>query len=271
MMVNPQNPDDVFVSNSSFHRSHGRRPDVQRQRRRSIRSRGRRLRRLPRHLDRSEGSRSLRPDRRRRARASTRRPGHHCACRCRSGRCITSPWTTACRTGSTATGRTTGRCAGRATRSEQTGNGRAAGGQLMPLPRGPVAGAAGADRRTRRRRRTAAGGGGCRRWNRGGATPARQWQPDIGGCESGFTIPDPDDAEHRLGDLLRQQGHALGRAHGHRAIGRAVDDHARLAAERSEVPLPLDGAARDRSVRSQHRLYGCQLIFKTTNGGQSWT
>ena len=51
--------------------------------------------------------------------------------------------------------------------------------------------------------------------------------------------------------LLRQQGDALGRAHRHRALDRAVDGLARLAAERSEVPLPLDGADGDRSVRSR--------------------
>ena len=44
-------------------------------------------------------------------------------CRCRTGRCTTSPPTTACRTGSTAIARTTARCADRATVSETTGNG----------------------------------------------------------------------------------------------------------------------------------------------------
>ena len=60
-----------------------------------------------------------------------------------------------------------------------------------------------------------------------------------------------DRRRHRLRALLRQQGDALGRAHRHGAIDRAVDGVARLAAERGEVPLPLDLADGDRSVRSR--------------------
>jgi len=36
------------------------------------------------------------------------------------------------------------------------------------------------------------------------------------------------------------------------ALGQSVEAHARLAAQRAQVPLPLDAAARDRSVRPQH-------------------
>ena len=57
--------------------------------------------------------------------------------------------------------------------SEQTGNGRLLAGSTMPQP--------------------AAGRGGRGGGGRGGASPL-QWQPDIGGRESGFTIPDPTDA-----------------------------------------------------------------------------
>ena len=56
-----------------------------------------------------------------------------------------------------------------------------------------------------------------------------------------------------VGLVLRQQGHPLRRPLEGGAVGRAVEDHPRLAAGRREVPLPLDLAARDRSVRSQPR------------------
>ena len=132
----------------------------------------------------------------------------------------------------------------------------AAAGRHRPWARRGTArtGRAGRTRRSARRTsgwsaQAAAAAGGGR--GRGGAGPA--WQPNIGGCESGFTIPDPADAEHRLCALLRQQGDALGCAHGYGAVDRAVDGFARFAAERDEVPLPLDRADGDRSVRSQQR------------------
>ena len=60
--------------------------------------------------------------------------------------------------------------------------------------------------------------------------------------------------QHRLGVMLRKQSHAVRFAAESRPIGGAVDDHARRAAGGREIPLPLDGAARRRSVRSQHGL-----------------
>ncbi len=79
------------------------------------------------------------------------------------------------------------------------------------------------------------------------------WDHGLGGCESGFTVPDLVDPEHRLVELLRQQAHALRPSLEGRAVGRAGDDHARRAAAGRQIPLSLDRAARHRSVRPQHR------------------
>ena len=91
------------------------------------------------------------------------------------------------------------------------------------------------------------GGGG----GRGGAVVP--WDHVLGGCESGFTVPDPSEPGHRVGLLLREQADAVRREAGDRALDRAVDDFSRLAANRHQVPLPLDRAARSRSVRSENR------------------
>src|SRR6185437_6992828 len=60
--------------------------------------------------------------------------------------------------------------------------------------------------------------------------------------------------EHRLGHLLRQQGHALRRARTHGALDRTLAHHAGFAAGRGAVPLPLDLAAGDRSVQPRKRV-----------------
>ena len=59
----------------------------------------------------------------------------------------------------------------------------------------------------------------------------------------------PGRSEHRVGDVLRQQGDPLRRAHEGGAIGRPVDDHARLAAERRRSTA-VTGPRRSRSIRS---------------------
>ena len=69
-----------------------------------------------------------------------------------------------------------------------------------------------------------AGGGG-----RGGGTQL-QWQPDIGGCESGFTIPDPGNADIVYASCY---GNKVTRwdARTGTTIDRAVDDYPGLASE----------------------------------------
>ena len=97
------------------------------------------------------------------------------------------------------------------------------------------------------------------------------WDHGLGGCESGFTAPDPADPEHRLGDLLRQQGHALRPPHEDRALGRAGDDHARLAADTTRSTAAT-GRRRSRSIRSitTTSTTAARSSSHTNNGGQSW-
>ena len=64
----------------------------------------------------------------------------------------------------------------------------------------------------------------------------------------------PHRQQHRVGLLLRQRSYPLRRADQDGALGQPLAAHAGCAAQPGEVPLPLDGAARHRSVRSQHRL-----------------
>ena len=126
--------------------------------------------------------------------------------------------------------RTTGRCAARARAGDRLAEQRRACRRPAAAVVAAVAGAAVA------------------------AAPGRRGITSIGGCESGFTMPDPADPDIVWALVLRQQADAVGRATGDRALGLAVDDHVRFAADHVEVPLPLDGAARARSVRAQHRV-----------------
>jgi hypothetical protein len=105
MKVNPQNPDDLFILNSGFHRSAIRRHVWRRWRR------GRRLRRCHDVWIDQDGRRFVLTD------GGARIPGPtgSQACRCRS-RAISRGHRQSDAIGSTATGGTTGRCAGRRTR-----------------------------------------------------------------------------------------------------------------------------------------------------------
>ena len=108
-------------------------------------------------------------------------------------------------------------------------------------------------RRTRSRR--GGPGGGCEVRGRGPWThgAGHRLAAQHRRLRVGLHASRSDQRRHRLRELLRQQGDALGRAHRHRALDRAVDGVARLAAQRSEVPLPLDLADGDRSVRHEQR------------------
>ena len=142
------------------------------------------------------------------------------------------------------------------TTSEQTGNARLPAGSTMPQPtfgRGGRGGAAGA------------GGGG-----RGGGNQL-QWQPDIGGCESGFTIPDPTDATivyaSCYGNKVTRWDARTGTARSIEPWMITLDSPPNEAKYRCHWTAPMAIDPFDpRTV-----LYGCQLILKTENGGQSWT
>ena len=107
-------------------------------------------------------------------------------------------------------------------------------------------------RRRDRRRRAAApdlGGAGGGRAN--AATGAGQ--PNIGGCESGFTIPDPTDADIVYASCY---GNKVTRWDARTGTARSIEPwmvSLDSPPNEAEVPLPLDGADGDRSVRSQQR------------------
>jgi hypothetical protein len=112
-------------------------------------------------------------------------------------------------------------------------------------------------------------GGGGRGRGRGGIG-ATAWQPGLGGCESGFTLPDPTDP-----DVVWASCYA----------NEVTRWHARTKRARSVSPgmHTLDSAPTDVKYRCHwtpplaidpfdHNTvyYGCQVIFATANGGQSW-
>ena len=116
------------------------------------------------------------------------------------------------------------------------------------------------------------GGGAGGRGGRGGrggigATP---WQPNLGGCESGFTLPDPTNADIVWASCY---GNEVTR----------WDARTRRARSVSPGMHTLDSAPTDIPYRCHwtpplaidpfdHNTvyYGCQVIFATSNGGQAW-
>ena len=137
--------------------------------------------------------------------------------------------------------------------SEQTGNGRLPAGSTMPQPTVGRGGRGG-------------GGGG----SRGGGNQL-QWQPDIGGCESGFTIPDPTDANvvyaSCYGNKVTRWDARTGTARSIEPWMITLDSPPNEAKYRCHwtAPMAID------PFDPKNVLYGCQLILKTDNGGQSWT
>jgi photosystem II stability/assembly factor-like uncharacterized protein len=105
------------------------------------------------------------------------------------------------------------------------------------------------------------GGGG-----RGGGS---QWQYAIGGCESGFTIPDPVDtnivwASCYANEVTRYDA-TVGRARSVSPWIHTLDSEPNKAKYRCHWTPPLAVDPFDGSV-----YYGCQVIFHTTDAGQSW-
>jgi photosystem II stability/assembly factor-like uncharacterized protein len=111
------------------------------------------------------------------------------------------------------------------------------------------------------------GGGGGR--GRGGA--ALQWQPNIGGCESGFTIPDPTNADvvyaSCYGNKVTRWDAKMGTARSIEPWEISLDSPPSEAKYRCHwtAPMAID------PFDTKNILYGCQVILKTSNGGQSWT
>ncbi len=114
------------------------------------------------------------------------------------------------------------------------------------------------------------GGRGGGRGGRGGGIGATPWQAPLGGCESGFTLPDPTNP-----DVVWASCYA----------NEVTRWDARTKRARSVSPgmHTLDSSPTDVQYRCHwtpplaidpfdHNTvyYGCQVIFATSNGGQSW-
>ena len=196
-----------------------------------------RVRRLPRHLDRSEERRSLRDDRRRRhADHHQSRPDvhrvtlpigqmYHVAVDNQVPYYIYSNM------------QDDGTMRGPSTSPEAVANNAArAGGPAAAAA--AVAVAAAAARRCRGSTRSAA------------ANPASP-------------SPTPTDADIVWASCYGNKVTRYDARHGHRAIGQPVDDHARLAAERTPS-IAATGRRRWRSIRSTRTrcYYGCQVILR---------
>jgi photosystem II stability/assembly factor-like uncharacterized protein len=174
--------------------------------------------------------------------------------------------------------------------SEQTGNGRLPAGSTMPQPQaggrgGRGAGGRGAPPVTAATPGTAAGRAGGQPppaaaapaegqpqpSGGGGGGGGLQWQPNIGGCESGFTIPDPTNADvvfaSCYGNKVTRWDARTGTARSIEPWMITLDSPPNETRYRCHwtAPMAID------PFDTRNVLYGCQLILKTSNGGQSWT
>ncbi|MGH9418152.1 MAG: WD40/YVTN/BNR-like repeat-containing protein [Terriglobales bacterium] len=102
---------------------------------------------------------------------------------------------------------------------------------------------------------------------RGEQAPA--WQYALGGCESGFTIPDPKDPNiiwaSCYGDEITRYDAREGIARSVSPWMHTLDSQPNLLKYRCHWTPPMAVDPFDGSV-----YYGCQVIFHTTDGGQSW-
>jgi hypothetical protein len=115
---------------------------------------------------------------------------------------------------------------------------------------------------------TGGGGGGG---GRGGGGGGLQWQPNIGGCESGFTIPDPTDANivwaTCYGNKLTRWDARTNTAHSVEPWMISLDSPPNEARYRCHWTSPLAIDPFDHNSV----YYGCQKILKTSNEGRTWT
>lgn len=109
------------------------------------------------------------------------------------------------------------------------------------------------------------GGGGGRA---GG--PALTWQPNIGGCESGFTIPDPKDWNivwaTCYGNKVTKWDARTNTAHSIEPWLITLDSPPNEAKYRCHWTSPIAVDPFDGKV-----YYGCQMILATSNSGTTWT
>jgi len=96
------------------------------------------------------------------------------------------------------------------------------------------------------------------------------WDHGIGGCESGFTIPDPNDPDiiwaTCYGNKVTRYNHKTGTARSvqpYRITLDAPPDDIKYRCHWT-APMAID------PFDTQIVYYGCQVVFRTSNKGQSW-
>jgi photosystem II stability/assembly factor-like uncharacterized protein len=165
---------------------------------------------------------------------------------------------------------------GPSTSSETAGNGCLPENSTMPaglvgFGRGRGGGGGGGGGRGRGGAPAPAEDPACAGTGRGKTAPATAWQPNIGGCESGFTIPDPTNADvvyaSCYGNKVTRWDARTGTARSIEPWMVSLDSAPNEAKYRCHwtAPMAID------PFDTRNVLYGCQLILKTSNGGQSWT
>ncbi len=96
------------------------------------------------------------------------------------------------------------------------------------------------------------------------------WDHYLGGCESGFTIPDPQNSDivyaTCYGNKVTRWDAKTGRARSIAPSLISLDSPPNDAKYRCHWSAPIAVDPFD----TNNVLYGCQLILKTSNGGQSW-
>ncbi len=104
----------------------------------------------------------------------------------------------------------------------------------------------------------------------GGRGGGNIWDHRIGGCESGFTIPDPADPNivwaSCYGNEVTRYDAKTKRARSVSPWLHTLDSAPNEAKYRCHWTAPLAADPFDHNTV----YYGCQVIFKTSNGGQSW-
>jgi photosystem II stability/assembly factor-like uncharacterized protein len=120
----------------------------------------------------------------------------------------------------------------------------------------------------------AAGGRGGRGGGRGGGGRGGgggvPWDQGIGGCESGFTIPDTSNPDivwsSCYGSEVTRYDARTGRARSVSPWMHTLDSEPTKVKYRCHWTPPLATDPFD----SKTVYFGCQVIFRTSNGGQSW-
>ena len=148
------------------------------------------------------------------------------------------------------------------------GAGRGGGGAPPPAPpaaeggRGAAPGGGGGE-----------GGGGGFRLPSGGnrGAPAVPWDHSLGGCESGFTLPDLTNTDivwaTCYGNEVTRYDYSTKLARSVSPWYHTLDSEPNAAKYRCHWTPPMAIDPFDHNTV----YYGCQVIFRTTNGGTSWT